>query len=94
MDNNEAKPKPSPSMFGLKQASFKRKGKAFSRELEYDLKKKLAQVKPCPKSKKFKKKRHKEFGVCFRVPASKPVNSEEKHVEGFLACFQCNAVKC
>ena len=28
-----------------------------SRELENDLKKKLAQVKPYPKSKKFKKKR-------------------------------------
>ena len=93
MVNNEAKPKQISSMLGLKQASFKRKGKGVSR-VEYDLKKKLAQVKPCPKSKKFKKKRHKEFGVCFRVPASKPVNSEEKHVEGFLACFHCNAVKC
>ena len=81
MVNNEAKPKQIPSMLGLKQASFKRKGKGVSRELEYDLKKKLAQVKPCPKSKKFKKKRHKESGVCFRVPASKPVNSEEKQVE-------------
>ena len=58
MVNNEAKPKQIPSMLGLKQSSFKRKGKGVSRELEYDLKKKLAQVKPCPKSKKFKKKRH------------------------------------
>ena len=87
--NNQAKPKPkAPPMLGLKQApALKKKTKSVSREVEHSIKKKQAQLKPCPKTKVFKKKRHREFGLCYKVPeGEEPQNKTNLSLE-FLVAF-------
>ena len=75
--NNQAKLKYSelkaPPMFGLKQASVKKKTKTVSRAMQHSLWKKLAQLKPCPNEKPFKKKRHREFGLCYEVSENQAI---------------------